>query len=226
MTSINAIKFNNYSGAMVSDEQRHWNPENMKIYAAEKVKPCVPPALTREYGLVAAYGNTGTSTVGDELKTTIKRRIQEEYDKEFEKLGKKPKEFRTIEQLAFSAFDVITRMKRDHIDQELLGKFGFNSNDFVRGFYVKDGKRIDITDKETIRNVDERITWKGRGEDSKAVFLNAGIFAGYEPKEGFNVFHFSMIEHYCEPVEVIFVAEGSGLDTANLVLADYAGTAG
>ena len=52
MTSINAIKFDDYSGACVCDEARCWNDEGMKIYTAEKMKPCVPGEISQRYGTV------------------------------------------------------------------------------------------------------------------------------------------------------------------------------
>ncbi len=222
MTTINALKFDDYIGVMVCDEQRSWGSEDLKIYCAYKIRPCVPPAIQKEYGLVAAYGNTGTSTIGDELKFNIKQRIQEEFDKEVERLGKKPKQFKTIEELGAVMFDVIVKMKHEHINQELKGKYGLTTKDFCRGFYLKDGQKIDIADKDVIRQVDDLLTWKSRGELGRAVFLNGGIFAGYEPREGFRIFHYSMIEMYWTPVQGIFVADGSGCDTVNLKMADFA----
>ncbi len=223
MTSINALKFDDYSGVMVCDEQRSWGPEDMKLYCAYKIRPCVPDEIQKQYGLVAAYGNTGTSTIGDELKFTIKQRIQEEYDNEIERLGKKPKQFKTIPEVAAIMFDIISRMKHEHINQELKGKYGFTTKDFCRGFYLKDGQKIEITDQEVIRNVDDMLTWKSRGQAARSVFLNAGIIAGYEPREGFKIYHYSMIEMFWEPVQGIFVAEGSGLDAVNLRMSEYAG---
>ena len=76
MTTINALKINHNLGVMMCDEQRHWNPERMKIYAADKIRPVVPPEITERYRTAAAYGNTGTSSIGDELRLTIYREIE------------------------------------------------------------------------------------------------------------------------------------------------------
>jgi hypothetical protein len=221
MTSINAIKFNEHCGLMICDEERHWNEEGLKIHAAYKIRPCIPREIQLRYGLVAAYGNTGTSTIGDELKKAIRDRVAEEYHRRCERLGKRPREFITIEELARLAFEVIVRMKRTHIDQELKAKFGFCSDDYVRGFYEKEGKKVEINNPEVAREVQEYLTWSRRGQQARAVHLNAGIVAGWEPKEGFRIFHISMIDMFCRPVQEIFLAEGSGLDQANVVLADY-----
>ena len=99
MTSINAIRFDKYSGALVCDEQRGWNPENMIINAADKIKSVVPDDVVESTGMVACYGNTGTSTIGDELKFNIRKRVRQEYDKLLKKTGEPPTELATMEEL-------------------------------------------------------------------------------------------------------------------------------
>src|SRR4030042_3145446 len=112
-------------------------------------------------------------------------------------------------------------MKRTHIDETLIGRYGFNSNDFCRGFYTKNGEKYEINDTDIIGKVEEMMTWKKRGEESKPIFLNAGIIAGFAPREGFQIYHMSLIEFFCEPVETIFLADGSGRDTCNIIMAEY-----
>ncbi|MEQ8167323.1 MAG: hypothetical protein ABRQ38_00385 [Candidatus Eremiobacterota bacterium] len=221
MTSINAMKFNDYSGIMMCDEQRGWNEEDMKIYVSDKIKPCIPPEITVDTGLVAAYGNTGTSTVGDEIKFTIFKTLREDYQNFKDKCSKVPKQYKTIEELSVTVFDIIRNMKRNHIDQQLKGKFGFNALDYLKGSYEEKGKKVEIKDKDTISQVHNLITWKDRGGDVKPIFLNAGLLAGYDNKEGFRIFHFSLIQFFREAVQVIYLADGSGYDTVNLLLSDY-----
>lgn len=215
------MKFNDYSGIMMCDEQRGWNEENMKLFVSDKIKPCIPEEITLDTGLVAAYGNTGTSTVGDEIKFTIFKRLREDYSKFKDKCSKVPDHFKTIEELSVTVFDIIRNMKRTHIDQQLKAKFGFDAIDYLRGSYEEEGKKVEIKDKDTITQVLNLITWKDRGADVKPVFLNAGLLAGYDNKEGFRIFHFSLIQFFREAVQVIYLADGSGYDTVNLHLSDY-----
>jgi len=221
MTSINAMRFNEYSGIMMCDEQRGWNEEDMKLFVSDKIKPCIPEEITKETGLVAAYGNTGTSTIGDEIKFTIFQKLREDYRKLKESLLGIPEHFKTIEELSETVFHVITSMKRNHIDQQLTSQYGFDALDYLKGYYEESGKRIDIKDKDMIKDVHKLITWSGRGQDVRPVFLNAGLLAGYDNKEGFRIFHFSLINFFREPVQEIYLADGSGYDTVNLHLSDY-----
>ncbi|MBN1297036.1 hypothetical protein JXA80_09660 [bacterium] len=221
MTSINAIRFDHYSGAMVCDEQRGWNPENMIINSADKIKSVVPPDIMEATGLSAAYGNTGTSTIGDELKFNIKKRIRKEFDAQVEKTGKAPASVATIQKLAQWAFEAQTELKRTHINQTIQGRYGFSVNDFCRGFYKVDGKQIDIKDKEVITSIHDAITWKGRTGEMTSIFLNAGIIAGYEPESGFRIYTLSMIEHAYWPVQEIFLTDGSGRDMASVEMTNF-----
>ncbi|OGL43578.1 MAG: hypothetical protein A2161_21530 [Candidatus Schekmanbacteria bacterium RBG_13_48_7] len=219
MTSINALRINRNLGIMVCDEQRHWNPERLKIYAADKIRLVVPPEITERYRLVAAYGNTGTSSIGDELRLTIYREIENFYHSQCEHEGHPPEKFMSIEDIASFVFKIITRTKIQHIDSELLYNFGFTTEDFFSGkFKNKDGKSIDIQDEKVIERAHELISGKSDPIKFHAVFNNAGIVAGYDPDNGFSSYLFSMRENFWEPVYGGFVAQGSGSDSANFVL--------
>ncbi len=221
MTSINAIRFDKYSGAMVCDEQRGWNPENMIINSADKIKPVIPDDLARELGVVACYGNTGTSTIGDELKFNIKKRVETECSKIRKKHGVIPPGFIKMGKLAQWVFEAQTNLKRGHINQTIQGRHGFSVNDFCRGYYEKDGKKFEIKDKKAVDAIHDAITWKGRTGEMTSVFLNAGIIAGFDPDEGFRIFSLSMIEYGYFPVQEIFLTDGSGRDMASLYMTEY-----
>ena len=221
MTSINAIRFDEYSGAMVCDEQRGWNSENMIINTADKIKSVVPEDVMEATGLAAAYGNTGTSSIGDELKFNILKRVVNEYTKAKKKAGGPITEFTDLNEMARWAFEAQTFLKRDHINQTIEGRYGFSVNDFCRGYYNHDGKKIDIKDKEVIDSIHNSITWKGRTGEMTSVFLNAGIIAGFDPKLGFRIYTLSMIEFGYWPVQEIFLTDGSGRDMASLKMTEF-----
>lgn len=222
MTSINALRFNEHEGAMTCDEQRGWNDENLRIQVADKIRAVVPDRMVEELGVVAAYGNTGTSSIGDELRLTIKDAIEEEYESMRGKPRKALEAHFTIDRLARIAYETICRMKHRHIDEELRSKWGFTTRDFVRGFYMKDGEKIEIKDKEIREEAYELITWEKKGKGSQSVFLNAGILAGFAPASGFRIFHLDIMQAYYEQVGEIFTAQGSGTMRATPVFAEFA----
>lgn len=221
MTSINAMKFNDKQGCLICDEARGWNPEGMKLQTSDKIKPIIIPEITKETGLVAYYGNTGTSSIGDELKFTIKQSITKKFEEEVSKRLTAPKEFLTIEEIASMTYDIQIKMKQEHLDETLLGRYGFSAKDFIAGGYSKDGKRIDIKSEEIINTVGDDLIWNGRKPEPMPIFLNAGIIAGYEPKEGFRIFHLSLIDFSLEPVQEMFLGDGSGRDMTTVVFTEH-----
>lgn len=222
MTSINAMKFNDKQGVLICDEARGWNPEGMKLQTSDKIKPVIIPEITKETGLVAYYGNTGTSSIGDELKWTIKQAISKKYEEEITKNLIFSGKFMTIEEIASLTYDIQINMKREHIDETLLGRYGFSAKDFISGGYnSSDGKRIDIKSDQIINTVSDDLIWNGRKGETTPIFLNAGIIAGYEPKEGFRIFHLSLIDFSCEPVQELFLGDGSGRDMTTVVFTEH-----
>ena len=220
MTSINALRFNRDQGLMICDETRSWNDEDMMINAADKIRPVIPDEVTEALGLVGAYGNTGTSTIGDELRIQIRRRVAAKF-REHLKLHRKAPRW-TGEEIAAFVWEVMCEMKESHTSQYLQGKYGFRQEDYVRGFYLKDGKRVEIKDKGILERAHEAVTWEKKSPDVKAVFANGGIYAGWDPAQGFRIFQYSLAEKYYEPVDACFAAGGSASDTTNRTLATFA----
>lgn len=220
MTAINALRFDDKSGLLVCDEQRTWNEEELKVDSCDKIRPITEPEVVTGAGLAACYGNTGTSSLGDEWAVNMTKTIRQKYGIWHQ--SKKEEPFLSMEQVAYLAFDEQMKLKHDHIDQQLKGKFGFTANEFIAGAYEKDGQRIEIKDKKIIDKIPEYLTWAGRSKEVTGVFLNAGIIAGYSPVDGFRIYLLSLIDPTCEPVSEIFLAEGSGLDICDHLYTDFA----
>lgn len=222
MTSINAIRFDDHSGALVCDEQRHWNPERMKVFAADKIRPVVPAEVTAAHRLAAAYGNTGTSTIGEELRLKIAGAVKRRYREAVDRAGGPPERFLSMEEMGALVFAEQAALKTRHVDEQMRGRYGFATADLVAGRYEKDGSMVEIGSSEIAQAAELLATWKDRKGDARPVFGNGGLLAGYAPEDGFRIFLYSMAEGYWSPVEAAFLALGSGLDAANLVFSGFA----
>ena len=217
MTTINAIRFDEASGIMICDEQRHWNPELMKIYAADKIRPVVPAHISRRYGIAAAYGNTGTSAIGDELRLSIYRRIDRRYRRLVQEQGAEPDTFLSIDAIAQLAWDTICDMKHTHTDDYLAQTYGFRTADFIAGSSGEDGDDRPIANLNIVREAMKQIALEPGSRAPHAVFGNGGILAGFDQQKGFSIYAFSMRDGTMEEVECGFAALGSGSDTTNFV---------
>ncbi|MBN1357098.1 hypothetical protein JXA40_12620 [bacterium] len=218
MTSINAIRFDQWSGAMMCDEQRHWNPERIKLYAADKIRSVIPAYIRQRYSLAACYGNTGTSSIGDELRLTICRQIEREFRKRCMETEREPESFLTVADVSRIAWRVICEMKHRHTDDHLLQKYRFRTADLVRGYTLKNGDRFDIKNSEIINDAMQSIARDPEKTKSGPVFGNAGILAGFDTIAGFQIYVFSMSEGFVEPNETGYAALGSGGDSTNFVM--------
>lgn len=222
MTIINAMRFDRYSGAMVCDEERTLIDLNRKLASVDKIQSVVPEEIEKDQGIVAAIGNTGTCSVGEQIHKKTFFSLKEEYKKEIERLGKKPTQFKTIEDIAYIAYDIMIEIKHRHINEMLLSKFGFNTSDFIRTYYNHNGTRIDIKDSKVISEAMKYITAQSRTPEIDKIFVNMSILCGYDEKFGFQIFHLSMFQQTCEPINAIFNSDGSGRDVSNIVFLEFA----
>ncbi|RJR12124.1 hypothetical protein C4588_02645 [Candidatus Parcubacteria bacterium] len=220
MTVINAIRFDDMSGAMVSDEERTLDMKRT-LCSIDKIKHIIPERIQKEYGLTARFGTTGTCSVGSELKYGLLKDIDELYEKEIERLGRKPDKFKTLEDIAFMAFEKLLELKHKHVNEILTTRYGFDTKDLIRGYYMAGDEKIDIKDKEIIKAAEDIVTFTRRSTETDRIFINLGIIAGLDEQKGFQIFHLSLLNHTCEPVQSLFKSDGSGQDVSNIDFIDY-----
>lgn len=222
MTVVNAIKFNDSSGAMVCDEQASWGEMSRKGNIADKIRNVIPHEIQQEFGTVAAYGGSGTSSIAEEIKLAIYDALKNRFKSSIELTGRKPDKFLTIQEIAALAFERVAEIKHKHIDELLAQRYGFTTRDFIKGYYEKAGKRIDINQREVADKAFDAIVWRTKTEN-QSLYINRGILAGYDPSEGFRIFVLNLRTFSCEPVQAIFSSIGSGQDTSDLVFSQFAG---
>lgn len=209
MTSINAIRFNHYSGACVCDESISTSGD-MKIYVGDKIRPCIPKIIIENYGIVGAIGTTGSCALGDEIKHTFYHTMLDTYESELDKKGKKPDKFKTVEEMNNILFNLVISIKNKLLNNHIKGLYGFSMEDLIRGYYEKNDKKIEIKDKDTIKEVIDMMLFKYTPHELEYIFNNAGIFVGYDDIEGFQIYHFDLRDAYWHLVQSCYLAEGSG----------------
>lgn len=224
MTSINVLKLDAVSGLLVCDEARYWNPEWMIFYTPEKIRSIVRGDITLNHGLVMFMGQTGTSSIGDEWIAEVTREVSAHYEAVMESCGGKPDKFMSLSELARFVFESITRIKMAHLNDFIKGKFGYTIPEFIRGSYTDKGRSVEIKDKDFIDKTLKYLQFEGNPEEVKGIFGNSQVLAGYTPEDGFKIFYMTERWPVCEEVREIFLAQGSGRDTCDLVYARFADT--
>lgn len=223
MTVINAIKFNNHSGAMCCDEQTTIG-DVRKMMSSDKIQMIVPDKIKDNIKLEAAYGGTGTTAIGDEIRRSIKFRLQKEYDNLLSKSKENVDKFVTIDDIAQVGFEEMMKVKHRHIDNIVKSYFNFDTVDYTQGHYRKDdGDKIVLNQKEVRDKVYKLMNWQD-SEEVNSIFLNAAIICGFDNSNEFKIFKLMMKkEMNCETAPSIFETVGSGSDTSQIVFSDYTG---
>ncbi|MHC5038285.1 MAG: hypothetical protein ACYTHM_13300, partial [Planctomycetota bacterium] len=213
MTSINAMRLNFHAGLMVCDEARYWNPEWMIFYTPEKVRSVVRPDISQEQDTYFFLGTTGTSSVGDEIIDRVEKAISSRYDAAKKAEGRVPESFLGTREIADLAFEVVTEIKRTHVDDFLKGRFGFTTEDLVRGSYRKgSGESVATEESKVVEEALKFVTFEGMPEEVRGIFGDSQVLAGYDPRDGFRIYYQTERMPVCEDVHEIFLAQGSGRD--------------
>lgn len=221
MTSINALRFDRYSGIVIGDESISTVAE-MRVNLGEKVRPFLPKQIVDTYGTVAVIGSTGTCSMGDTIQEQLECRIRKIFEKEIEKHGKKPDKFLNVQEIARLCFDVVIDTKNQRLNEKIKGTYNFTIPEFVAGKYEKDGKTHEITDKDTIREVLDQMIWRCKCEEVNYLYMNAGLLAGYDDELGFQIYHFDLRDGYWHRVQNCYMAEGSGRHSVDPAVYGYA----
>jgi hypothetical protein len=224
MTVVNAIRFDDFSGAMVCDEQVSWGDMVRKGDVGDKIQSIIPANIQQVYGLAAAYGGSGTSAVSEEIKNLSFNLLREEDENRRKQHHLMPDKFMTVQQIADKIFKSLSSLKREHVDEFLYHRFGFRGKDLIRGYYETKNGKVEINQKEIIDEAQAAMTWKGGYSDLRFLYVNRGILSGFEPLEGYRIFYFNMMTFSYEPVQAVFQSIGSGQDTADLAFADFVST--
>lgn len=221
MTSINALRFDKYSGICIGDESISTVAE-IKVNVGEKVRPVIPKPIVDAYGTVAVLGSTGTCSMGDTIQEQLENRMIKKFQKEIEKIGKKPEKFMTIKDVAKMCFDIVIETKHRRISEKVRGVYNFTVPEFIEGKYEKDGQTFEIKNKDIAREVLDMMIWRNRIEDVGFIFLNAGLLAGYDDELGFQIYHFDLRDGYWHLVQNCYMAEGSGRHSVDPAIYSYA----
>ncbi len=221
MTVVNALIFSKYSGAMCCDEQTTIG-DVRKMMSSDKIQKIVPTRIREAIKFEAVYGGTGTTAIGDEIRKGIKERLNKDFD--LMRSGKdKHEHFKSIDDVFQIAYEEMTKVKHKHINDIVKGYFGFDTTDYLQGFYKNSsGEKIDILQKDLKEKVYDLINWRNAPEVD-SIFLNAAIIAGFDESGEFKLSKMSIkTEMTLMQSTSVFETVGSGSDSAQIIFSDYA----
>ncbi|MFC1852159.1 hypothetical protein ACFL27_18345 [candidate division CSSED10-310 bacterium] len=179
MALVNFLKFSKTMGAIIADEE-FWTPRFRRRLHIDNLHPLLDEQLSDAWNMEVAYGGVGYPSVHREVVNRTRKILQEKFGSEQEDESA-PK---LVKQVARIAFESMQAVMRRRIDQKMLFKFGFTTDDLNRGFYEMNGQKIEIKNKE-IKKAAIKLA-SGEEKDSllkPAMESRAAVF-GYDATNG------------------------------------------
>ena len=134
MSMVCALKFNDHSGAIISDEEI-WNIRFFRKLYLDNLHSLFDAKISDELGIEVIFGGAGYPSFIYEMVELIRERI----DIIFYKKDKKYNDYKleTVEDVAKLSLQVMQDVLNNRINQILKFYYGFTKDDLNRGFFEK-----------------------------------------------------------------------------------------
>jgi hypothetical protein len=187
MGLVNSLKFNSYSGAIITDEE-YYILGRRRAQIADCLQPILTDEISNEFGMEVIYGGTGSIAFTNEVIVKCKEAIKKKYAV-YKRTNDAKDGFNSVEDVARITFDIFQSVTRDKVNKKLYGLFGFTTEDLIRGFYMQDETKIEIKEDKVVSKALKIITNDG-APGCKDIFDNCGLVVGTDQQNGFCAFDY------------------------------------
>ncbi|MBN1878871.1 hypothetical protein JW823_02075 [bacterium] len=154
MSLVNFLRFNDDSGAIISDEE-YWNVFFRKRMHGDNLHNVLHSDISAKLGIQCVYGGVGYPSVHREVVEKTRERIEQII------LEKGVTAIRRVKDVARIAFDCLQEAIRIRIDQKMQFYYGFKTQDLNAGQFTVQGETFPIETavvKENARKLASRET--------------------------------------------------------------------
>lgn len=219
MALVNLLKFDDYSGAMICDEE-YWLLRQRRSYFSDYIYSLIPEEIANQLHLEVIYGGVGTPSLTYEVVEKTKVCIKEKFDKLVEE-NKGGLFSITVEEVAKIVLEVIRKAFRKRADSKLKFLYGFDTDSLNRGFYEIDGVKYDIKQDAIKENALKIAVGGEKGSSLQFFFEHQGIILGFDKNKGLTSYSFKHEDFVLYPTAGPIETIGQGKDVAQVILADY-----
>lgn len=216
MGLVNSLKFDYYSGAVITDEE-YFIGGRRRVLTADNLQFLLTDEMSDELGLEVIYGGAGNIAVTNQIIGDIKSELLRSYQY-YKKSGSTGKIFRTVEDVARLTLRIFQNYSRNYVNRKLNGLLGISIDDFNRGHFLKDGKKIEITEEKVISKAMDMILLKP--DYMKDISEIEGLIIGTDSQYGFNTFDFYGGMTHLYVSTSMYDSIGSGSTTTSLAFSD------
>lgn len=216
MGLVNSLKFDYNSGAIITDEE-YFIGGRRRVHTADNMQSLISEEISNELEMEVIYGGAGNISITNQIVAEIKNELQKRFDT-YKKKGKEGEIFKTVEDVSRIALKIFQNDSRKYVNRKLSGLFGFSIDDFNRGFYFRNGSKIEIKDDKIITKAMEIIMLKS--DNMKDINELEGLITGTDRHYGFNAFDFygGMTHLYISTS--LYNAIGAGSTTTSLAFGE------
>lgn len=220
MGLVNTLKFDLNSGAMITDEE-FFIGGRRRVHTADNMQSLLDEEMSNELELEAVYGGGGNIAITSQVINEIRTELNKLFDG-YKKKGKEGKIFTTVEDVSRIALKVFQENSRKYVNRKLNGLFGFNLDDFNRGYFFNNDKKIEIKEDKIISKAMDIIMLKS--SYMKDINELEGLIIGTDRHFGFNAFDFYGQMTHLYISTSLYNSVGAGSTTSSLAFGELINT--
>lgn len=217
MALVNALKFSNNSGAVLTDEE-YFIGGRRRAQISDTMQSLLTEDMSNEFNLEIIYGGAGNISFNTEVINKIKKELAGRFQT-YKRTRETKDAFESVSDVAKISFQTFQDVVRDKVNKKLFGLFGFNIDDFNRGFYFNEERKIEIKDEKIIDKAMKIIT-NSDGEGLKNIFDNSAVIIGIDDVLGYNAYDFYGGTTHLYISTSLYEAIGAGSTTTSLSFAN------
>jgi len=219
MALVNLLKFNRDSCALVSDEE-YWHNRRRRILYGDFVQSLLTDEIAEDLNLEVAYGASGVPGFAIDVVNKTRAELASLYKSRH--LSKnKNKMYRCVNDVAGILLKNLQEAFRKRADAKLKGLYGFNTDDLIRGFFQKDGEKVEIKQKN-VKDASLKIAQTSkRGTPLDNFLEHQGLIVGWDGEKGIQAYYFNYEDFILYQSATDIDCIGKGKDISQVILANY-----
>jgi hypothetical protein len=222
MAMVNALRFNQHCGAIISDAE-YWNIRFRRRLYLDNLHALLEPEIADHLGMEVCYGGAGYPSLHHEVVTATRDELSKRYNESVKGKKKSPCPFRTVRDVGRIALECAQKVIRRRIDERLQFYFGFDSGDVLKGSFELDGKKYDIKQDAVKNKALAMATLKDKDRLMGMLFKSRACVFGYDASVGITAYYLDPENSFLAYNHEGFEAIGSGKYASGVSFGDFLG---
>jgi len=215
MATVTMLRFNDHSGAIMSDEES-WHLRMRRTYFGDNIHLLLPESSADKNNVEVIYGGVGNPSFDNE----VVQRCRSEFAATA-KSDPGSAELKSIGQMASKVLKIRHRLIRRRIDDRLRFLYGFNSDELNQGSFSRDGVTYEIKQEDVRSSALKTATFKDNTPQVKKIYKNHAVVLGYDKEDGFTAYCLKGEDSVLSFVSGGYECLGSGKYASGMSFARY-----